>query len=113
MDLIAKIKDALKEHREITVLATRETFHKLVYELQDHNITWGDARIADNIDIAIYSNEHDPPGVNIVRRAGDPYYLFLDPDQEIQDYCIDYSEPISIVIDSNDIMKLLGGIEHE
>ena len=113
MDFITKLKDALKEHREVTVLATQETFHELVYELQDHDIKWGGNNIADDIDITLYSNEHDPPGVNIIRRSGDPYYWFLDPDHEIQNCCIDYSEPISIVIDSNDIMKLLGGVEHE
>lgn len=113
MDLIAKIKDALKEHNRITVLATRENFHELVHELQDHDIKWGGNQIADDIDITTYSSEHDPPGVNIIRHSGDPYYWFLDPGHKIQDCCIDYSETISIVIDSNDIIKLLGGAEHE
>lgn len=113
MDLIAKIKDALKEHNRITVLATRENFPELVHELQDHDIKWGGNQIADDIDITTYSSEHDPPGVNIIRHSGDPYYWFLDPGHKIQDCCIDYSEPISVVIDSNDIMKLLGGAEHE
>lgn len=113
MDLIAKIKDALEEYREITVLATRENFYQLVHELQDHDIKWGGNQIADDVDIDTYSIEHDPPGVNIIQRSGDPYYWFLDPGHKIQDCCIDYSEPISIVIDSNDIMKLLGGVEHE
>lgn len=113
MDLIAKIKDALKEHHEITVLATHENFHELVHKLQDHDIKWGGNQIADDMDITLYSSEHNPPGVNIIRHLGDPSYWFLDPDNEIQDYCIDYSEPISIEINSNDIMKLLGGVEHE
>ena len=105
MDFIAKLQDALKEHREITVLATRENFYELVHELQDHNIQWGHTQIANDDDITMYSSEHDPPGVNIFKRLGDPYYWFLDPNNKIQDYCIDYSEPISIVIDSNDISR--------
>lgn len=113
MDFIAKLEDALKEHRRITVLATLENFHELIHELQNHHITWGGNLIADDADVTMYGNEHDPPGVNIIKRSGDLYYWFLDPGHEIQDYCIDYSEDAYVAINSNDIMKLLGGVEHE
>ena len=113
MDFIAKLEDALKEHRQITVLATRENFHELVHKLQDHDIKWGGNQIADDADITVYGWEHDPPGVNIIKRLGDPYYWFLDCNNKIQDCCIDYSEPVLVAINSNDIMKLIEGVEHE
>lgn len=115
MSIIERIYDALKEHSEITVTSSREDFSDLVHTLQENNILWGIDHIAKDNDIEQYKLEHDPPGVNIIDRRkhnGNVYFWFLDYGHHIRPCNIDYTEPTPVVIDSDAIMKLLGGIEH-
>lgn len=115
MSIIERIYDALKEHSEITVTSSREDFSDLVRTLEENKINWGNGRIAEDKDIEKYKLEHNPPGVNIIDRRkyhGSIYFWFLDFRYRILSCNIDYTEPTPVVIDSDAIMKLLGGVEH-